>query len=91
MVEHLLHLFEFFHFEVNSNLPNYSNGKKDDVVTLDIRMLACYAKMTSLINKSTDWPSNYQRTARIFLKSSALLHSVNKLTLNQPAMITRIT
>ena len=40
--------------------------------------------MTSGINKLADWPPNYHKTARILPKSSALPHSMHKLTLNKP-------
>ena len=41
----------------------------------------------SLINKLADWPPNYHKTARTFPKSSALPHSMNKLTLDEPAIL----
>ena len=46
--------------------------------------------MTSLTNKLVDWSSNYHKTARTFLKSSALPRSINKLTLNKTALETLI-
>ena len=55
-----------------------------DIVTLNVRnMLAC--KMSSLVNKSVDWPPNYHKHARISPKSSVPPHSITKLTLDKPA------
>ena len=44
------------------------------------------SKMTSLINKLADWPTNYHNTARRIPKSSAPPHSIKKLTPNETAM-----
>ena len=47
----------FFHF-FKKYLAKYPNIYKNDVVML-LHVLAC--KMTSLVNKSADWPPNYHK------------------------------
>ena len=61
--------------------------KKDDIMMFNICMPA--HKMLSLINKSADWPHICHKTARTFPKSSTSPHSMNKLTLNEPAIMSK--
>ena len=59
---------------------------KYDIETLTLYGIAC-CLLTSLINKLTDWRPNYHKTARMFRRTSWIPHSMNKLTLNEPAKI----
>ena len=71
----------------NQNNVKFGNITKDYVATFDVHMLA--RNMTSLIKKSADWPPIKQ--AERFPKTSWSFHSMNKGTLNEPAMRDRQT
>ena len=57
---------------------------KDNVGTLTFARWHLAHKMTSSINKLTDWSPN--KAARMFLQIFCTSHSMNKLNLHKPAM-----
>ena len=48
------------------------------------RILACDITTNKIL---TDWPPNYHETSRMFPQIFCISHSMNKMTLNEPVIL----